>query len=315
MAEKEISWTTPAGLRAWGVLAWAYGSVALVAAVAEAASHPVVYGIAVVFIAARQHTLYVLNHDASHGNLFSAPRTNRWFANFFCVWPFLHHPEAFSFELWRRIHVLHHKFLFRSGDPNYVGRERRGDTARPPTFWILAKNLVTAPLEAIWGFLFGQQDYVGPLGYGPEVVRRVSHQGLFWRSWRQDRDLERERWGKWAFFLASIAVVYWQPSWGRILALYWLVPMYAVYPAILRWMDLTEHNWADPSGKLEHQANSRRGNLVYSLFLSDLSRHLHWEHHSNPRVPFHRLPAYSRQVRLHVTDTPAELRRGFLIWP
>src|SRR4051794_23032094 len=74
-------------------------------------SHPAIWFLSIIFIGARQHSLYVLNHEASHGNLFVSESLNKWVATVFSNLVFFHHPEAYSYVQWRRVHRLHHAFL------------------------------------------------------------------------------------------------------------------------------------------------------------------------------------------------------------
>jgi fatty acid desaturase len=71
--------------------------------------------IAVFLIAARQHTLYILNQDAAHSGLFRSPSANKWTASVLSNFVMLHHPEAWSYVQWRRVHLLHHTRYFTDG--------------------------------------------------------------------------------------------------------------------------------------------------------------------------------------------------------
>lgn len=304
------NWTQQHPLRSILGLLEVFASIGIAIAAAHLSGNIFVYVVAVFFIAARQHSLYVLNHDASHGNLFATPEWNKRVAGFFCNALFLHHPEAFSYVLWRRVHILHHAFLFTENDPNYVGRKDRGDTEEPLSIPKLLRNLASAPLEAIRNFFLGNQDYVPP---GPQRSwdkKRRRHQALLWLPIPNDREMELERRWKLVIFV-SLAILVYLTGTATFVLLYWVVPMYTVYPAILRWMDLTEHNWEVKNGRLASQTNSRLDSIVSRLFLSDSYRHLHWEHHVNPRVPYFRLKPYSHFLREAEKEKP-RLLRGFL---
>jgi fatty acid desaturase len=77
---------------------------------------------AIVLIAGRQHSLYILNHDASHYGLFRSKRINKIVGSLLSNMTMFHHPEAWSFVQWRRVHILHHRYVLSEGDLNYVGR-------------------------------------------------------------------------------------------------------------------------------------------------------------------------------------------------
>lgn len=258
-----------------------------------------------IWVAARQHSLYVLNHEASHGLLFEVSgfdskveRKNRLFAEVFCLWPFFHHPEAFSFVLWRRVHRLHHAHLFTADDPNFVGRSNQGQTQHPLSNLEIAKSCARAPWDALRNMLMGEQDYVGPDESRSWNQRRVGH----WRillDWnglhREDAELGGEQRRKLIVLLMSLSILT-MIGWEWHLFWLWIVPMWTVYPMILRWNDLTEHNWSEKSSDLRAQTNSRADKWWTLLFLSDLGRHFHWEHHLNPKVPWWKMRSYARQL-------------------
>ena len=70
----------------------------------------------IIFIAGRQHTLYILNHDASHYALFANKALNKLVATLFSNLVMFHHPEAWSFIQWRHVHLKHHSHLFTPDD-------------------------------------------------------------------------------------------------------------------------------------------------------------------------------------------------------
>lgn len=67
--------------------------------------NPMVMLLTVIFIAVRQHSLYILSHDASHYSLFKSRRVNKMVATIFSNLVMFHHPEAWSFIQWRRVHL------------------------------------------------------------------------------------------------------------------------------------------------------------------------------------------------------------------
>lgn len=260
------------------------------------------YPVTVLFIAARQHTLYTLNHEASHGNLFRSGALNRWVSSLFCVFPKFGHPELYSFHQWKRVHVLHHRHLFTAGDPNFVSRADAGDTRRRKTGWALLADCAGYGLRSAAAWLTFRQDHVDPGGRGRVDKYRVPHllavAGAPW----SDAELRSEaavRAGFWALVLAGIGSV---GGW-HVFFWYWIVPLYTAYPMILRLMDLTEHDWtaSDPA----RRTVSTRPNLFEKVFVHDFNRNLHWEHHEWPSVPAHLLP------KVHARFGRGPRRAGF----
>lgn len=256
--------------------------------------HPFLYLLTIFIIAARQHSLYVLNHDASHGNLFKSYAWNKVIATVFSNAFFFHHPEAFSFVLWRRIHRLHHAFLFTDKDPNYVGRKNAGDAIRQYSHAEVFILCVKAMIFSFYNFFFMKQDYVGP---DDIVINKKNHLSLLLFPIAQDEEMEIERKFKIIFFSVFFISLSYFGAW-KIFFLYWVLPMYTMYPFILRLMDLTEHNWyVNNSADLEKNSNTIVPGIMAKIFISDCNRSYHWEHHRFPRVPLFRLPELSMQLR------------------
>jgi fatty acid desaturase len=285
------------------VLAYAlvYGAVVGAVALAERIGHPVVYALTILFIGARQHSLYILSHDAAHNSIFTSRETNKAIATWLSNLPFLHHPEAWSYIQWRRIHLLHHSGLFSAADPNYVGRRTKGDTLAELTRPALAWRCLRTGLLSSAQWVIGRQDYVAPRG---NEISNIAHSRALFTSSRGDPEMRSERRLTWAFLVAFIAIVTALGGW-RIVALYWLVPMYTVYPAILHLMDLTEHRWSRASQDLVENTRSSRPGVVARLFLTELPRTYHREHHVLARVPVHHLPALHRVLVANRIAPPA----------
>lgn len=267
-----------------------YSLIAAAAAAGGAFPSPLAYLAAIWFIGARQHSLYVLNHEASHGSLFRSPKLNQAAATVLSNWPFFHHPEAYSFIQWRRIHRLHHAHLFTERDPNFMERRRRADAPGRVSRLLLECVLAGPRSLAAW---FQRQDYAAA-GAG-ECRKGRRHFELLLVPIAEDPEMEAERRAKLAALCAAATVIWaagalWWVFW------FWLVPMYTVYPAILRLMDLTEHRWTLESTDIALNTRSVRPGALGRWFVSDLGRSLHREHHLHPGVPFYRLEELSRRL-------------------
>lgn len=248
--------------------------------------------LAIVFIAGRQHSLYILNHDASHYGLFRSPRTNKAVATLLSNLVMLHHPEAWSFVQWRRVHVFHHIHLFTDDDPNYVGRRIRGDLERRYTRWMLCRACVKSGLTSIVQLFLGKQDYVPPKGRETRKGHLNHLRALFCR-FHGDAETETERRIKLAFFAVALASIAYFNAW-RPFVLLWLLPMYTVYPMILTLMDLTEHRWTEKTDDLNANTRSVKPSVALRLWISMLPRGMHREHHLYPRVVAADLPELGR---------------------
>ncbi|NVI96649.1 fatty acid desaturase [Myxococcus sp. AM009] len=281
-----------------------YAGIALAFAAEAWFQHPLVTLLAIVVIAGRQHSLYILNHDASHYGLFRSHKANAIVGTVFSNLVMFHHPEAWSFVQWRRVHMLHHRHLFTPEDPNWLGRHLRGDTQRPYSPGRLLWTCVKAGLLSVLEFFKGRQDYVPPQG-NHTVKWRDNHLRALLLPFRDDAEMERERRIKLLFFAVALGAVAYFGLWRPFLLL-WLLPMYTVYPMILTLMDLTEHRWTREEGDLNVNARSTRLGLLPALLISGLPRTLHREHHVFPGVVARDLPRLSALLcQARVSPEPA----------
>lgn len=242
----------------------------------------------IIFIAGRQHSLYILNHDASHYALFKSRRINKWVAIVLSNLVMFHHPEAWSFIQWRRIHLKHHSALFTENDPNYVSRKVQGDTKKSYTNWQLLSKCLLAIPQSWQSLFFGKQDYVSADALQLER-QKLHHLTTLFLPFKNDKEMNKEQRLKLIFFIFSFSAI----SYFNLLIpflIYWLLPMYTVYPMILKYNDLTEHNWHKNTEDLNLNTNSVRLNWPMKVLISFLPRSYHREHHLFPKVSVIHLP-------------------------
>ncbi|MBD2247487.1 fatty acid desaturase [Nostoc sp. FACHB-888] len=269
-----------------------YFWIAIAIAIGVYSWHPLVVLAVIVFIAGRQHSLYILNHDASHNLLFKASSKNKWVATVFSNLVMFHHPEAWSFVQWKRIHIRHHLYLFTDRDPNYVGRQKKGDTI-----------VVHGPLKLIWlcirsGIMSSFQFFIGRQDYADSRVTTEVNKGAYnhlsclFKYFKDDSEMQIESIVR-LTFIVLVGVVLSVFQWWIPFIVFWIVPMYTVYPMILTFMDLTEHRWTDTSANIENNTRSVRTGVLAKLIISALPRGFHREHHFCPRVAVTKLPELS----------------------
>lgn len=248
--------------------------------------------IAIILIAGRQHSLYILNHDASHNGLLSNKVANKWAATVFSNFAMFHHPSAWSFVQWQRTHYSHHRELFTHNDPNYTDRENSGDTLHRLTASALFKECIKAGVMAPFRFIFAKQDYTEQKG---GVIRRqyFGHLQALFYNYKNDREMRHEQYARLFFYVLSLSLLVYFHIWFIFLIL-WIVPMYTVFPMILTYMDLTEHRWDHHSRDPIFNTRSIHYGFISKMLLSFLPRGLHCEHHLYPRIVSFNLPKLSR---------------------
>lgn len=251
--------------------------------------------VAIILIGGRQHSLYILNHDAAHYRLFKTPRVNKLVASILSNFVMLHHPSAWSYVQWTRVHRFHHAKLFTQDDPNYYDRLLNKDTQKfPTTFEVIVASFKNG-LSSITRLIFSRQEYVPPKGNSCELGK-YNHLRTILLPFRDDNEMEVERIQKLIFFsFLSFVLYYFGVFWEFFI--YWIIPMYLVFPVILAFMDQVEHRWALSSNHSNNVNNNSRSihfGFIAKIFLSFLPRGLHREHHIYPRAVASQLPALSR---------------------
>ena len=141
-----------------------------------------------------------------------------------------HHPEAWSFVQWRRVHLMHHRYLFTNRDPNYLGRQQAGDTERTYTAIQLLWSCLLAIPQTIKSFFWGKQDWVNPKT-NQFVKGGINHLAALLKPITQDDEMKMERRFKLVFFSLAFTGVSYFHLWHPFL-LFWLLPMYSIYPLI-----------------------------------------------------------------------------------
>ncbi|MCG2837435.1 fatty acid desaturase [Photobacterium sp. WH77] len=253
---------------------------------------------AIILIASQQHALYILNHDASHFSLFKDKSKNIYTATILSNYVMFHHPEAWSFTQWRRIHMLHHKHLFTQDDPNYVGREMRGDTASSPSLVKIILKTLEGVKDCFLDLFFNKVSYINSKGKIYKNHRK--HFGHLFYSFEDDQEMENERKLSLMFYILSFSIITYLSLW-EVFLVYWILPMYTIYPLILRFHDITEHYWEEKSTQVEINTRSRKDGLLTKLLISPLPRGYHCEHHIFPSIPVTKLPLVNRYMKEHTS--------------
>ena len=271
-----------------------YAAVFLAIYLGLVLNNPVFSALVIIFIAGRQHSLYILNHDASHYSLFASKKINKLVATLFSNLVMFHHPEAWSFIQWGRVHLKHHGHLFTEHDPNDEGRKLAGDTEyRYSIRQLLGKCLLAVP-QTIKFLFIGKQDLVTNKGNHYQRAS-INHFAALFRSYADDDEMEFECYVKLGFFTLALIAIHIFNLWYPFL-LYWILPMYTVYPMILKFHDLTEHYWEQKSNCLYENTQSVSRSYWEKIIISFLPRGYHREHHMFPRVPVIHLPKVNKLI-------------------
>ena len=225
------------------------------------------------FIGSRMVALAeVFGHDSVHYNLFKRRSLNRrldflWFLPLFESW-----------ESYRAEHSFHHSDLLTPKDPAWQDYKRWGlwdkGNSKKRLFWM-------------W--------WIRPLLCFDSLYSLKSIlSGLL-----QDRLYRRKILAFWGFVILITALL----NGFEILLLYWIVPLFWSYPALIFWSETGEHYGAE--GDL---TRNTLGFLEW-LMISPHNDRFHYVHHAYPRIPWYKM---KKAYHLIFKDEKVPCSRGFL---
>jgi fatty acid desaturase len=247
--------------------------------------HPLLYLLAVAFIAARQHALIVMAHEAAHYRLYRSKALNDWVAELALAWPFV----FFSMQSYRRNHFPHHRHTNTPDDPDWV-RKQGPDWSFPKRPGELA-YLLLLDVTGI-GFLkfLRVASKFPPAQPEGDPERR--------RSFARGRLL----------FLAGLVTALTLLGLWKLFLLYWVVPYVTWMQVIFHVRSLAEHTAIRGRTGVFAETRSVRIGWWERMFVVPKNVNFHLEHHLYPSVPFYRqaelhrllmeLPSYRSSLQL-----------------
>jgi fatty acid desaturase len=278
-----------------------FGLIALLVAAGLAAwGHWWVVALVVLAIAAQQHALFVLAHEAAHYRMFSSRPLND------LVGRIAGTLGGISMCTYRVTHRLHHNHLYGRQDPDIA---LNGGYPRGAGY--LAKKLLidlsgwTAPKT--YAYFFGAPAINSATN---EALRPLDDTSPSLRD-----AARRDRWWVAGFHLAMPCVVLALGGVDGLLKylVLWVLPLATVLQAILRLRAVAEHG--APAG-YDSPLTAARTNLPGTGPLGWLVRfaffphhvNYHIEHHLYPAVPHYRLRALHARLREEGALEDAEVR-------
>jgi fatty acid desaturase len=240
----------------------------------------ILYPIAVICIASRQHAILILMHEAAHYRLSKNRKLNDIASDIFCAFPLF-----ISTELYRRRHLQHHQHTNTNKDPDWNAMMSHDD-------WHWPKDQIAA----IWIFL---KDVTGL------ALHKSFYSLLLWSPLKKffiKRPLNfssAEIFRFFAFYLMLLATLYAFNLWLGFFIL-WMVPSFSVLSFFVRYRTLAEHIMVES----EHELNKTRHvdpTFFERIILAPLNVNYHLTHHLFPSVPFYNLPEMHRILMRHET--------------
>ncbi|MFJ2686722.1 fatty acid desaturase [Pseudomonas sp. NPDC087342] len=245
------------------------------------------YCLAFVIIAARQHALFILYHDATHYHL-----TRHRGINDFLINLAIGVPGTVPVEFYRSLHLEHHQHTGTTRDP-----ERRFLYHQQPwKFRPLGGKLL---LRQLLGDLFiintlrNLRAYRAAGGASPTMTRPVVASGIIW--------------------LTLLSFIAWQTSAQTMLliALLWFVPLATLGTLLQKIRSIAEHSGGpDVTPGWQEWTYAWSVGSIGRFFIWPYHINLHLHHHRNANHPWHTLPGLVRADE-RLMDSRTLL---FLLW-
>jgi fatty acid desaturase len=247
------------------------------------------YPIAAIVIASRQHALLGLMHDGTHYRLARNRSVNDFLSDFFCAFPI-----GLSTELYRRQHLLHHQYTNQDGDPYWVQMQAHEDW-RWPKDHLAALRLFASDLAGLCCH---------------KTLLLLFQWSPFQPINEKNKPLPRADRIRFLIFVTGVTALLTATGTWPYFFLLWLLPLVTIFGALIRLRSVAEH-LALPS---EHELNSTRhveATALESFLFAPVNLNYHLAHHLFPSVPFYNLPKLhqillsdeSFREKAHITKT------------
>lgn len=225
------------------------------------------YCLAFVIIAARQHALFILYHDATHYHL-----TRHRGINDFLINVAIGIPGTVPIEFYRPLHLEHHQHTGSTKDP-----ERRFLYHQQPwKFRPLSGKLL---LRQLLGDLFvintlrNLRAYRDAGGASPKMTRSIAAAGIIW--------------------LTLLSFIAWQTSVQTmmLIVLLWFLPLATLGTLLQKIRSIAEHSGGpDVTPGWPQWTYAWKVGCVGRFFIWPYHINLHLHHHRSANHPWHALP-------------------------
>lgn len=229
------------------------------------------YLLAMIIVAARQHALFVLYHDATHYHLTRQRSTNDFLINLA-----IGVPGLVPIEFYRPLHLDHHQHAGTEQDP-----ERRFLYYRQP--WRFRPLSTTLLIRQLLGDLLMVNTlrniaaYKAAGGAPLSITRPLMAAALVW--------------------LMIVVVLIWQCSLQQtgLLAMLWFIPLITLGTLLQKIRSIAEHSGGPGvTPGWNHWTYAWRVGWLGRFFIWPYHINLHLQHHRTASIPWHGLPAAVR---------------------
>lgn len=210
------------------------------------------------YIGTRINAIGVQIHEASHGFLAKSRSLNDWFCNFAGAYWVLNDVESY-----RQVHLVHHSDLRESTDPDLELYDLTAAGKNPIRRRLLEDLTGLTALRRIMAYRSGVKRQ------RLHVFMNLLCQLILWLGL--------------CLTLGSVSGTFFY-------GFFWLIPLFCVFPAIIRLRIVTEHFHPDDYVQRDGRFVSRTSNASpLEIYLFGCDMEYHFEHHLLPMVPYHGL--------------------------
>lgn len=236
-----------------------------------------------IILATRQHALLMLYHDAVHGMVAKNAKLNDFIINLLVGVPFL-----LPVEIFRPLHLSHHRQLGREQDPERTilfANQHWKYQALPIVKLIRQIIADLFLLNAVKTIMAWKRD-AQKFHLNPVTLIAV----LGWIG------------------LMGIILVNVSTTMAALIVAIWILPMFTLTNLLQKIRSFAEHGGAtDYTDENHYWTYSWRVGLIGRLTVWPYNINRHREHHAKPNIPWHRLPEQAQNSAL-------DLDSAHLLW-
>lgn len=274
-----------------GMVAHAWGLIALGMAVFAIWPNPLTFILSWMLIGARQLGLAILMHEAAHGGLARNLKVNDFAGQWLCAAPVGAHLGNY-----RDYHLSHHK---------HAQTERDPDLILSAPFPITRQSLWRKVLRDLTGQTFLKQ----------RQNQFLNAMGLALRPGKgRENRAQSAREAVLPFVITNIilfAILTLTIGWWAWFVL-WLLPLATWNMLVTRLRNIAEHACLDGSLHPMRVARTTRTNILERLFIAPYWVAYHCEHHLFMHIPCYRLAEAHRYLVKNGHEAEMEIKDGYL---
>ncbi len=236
--------------------------------------HWSLYILTVIFIGSRQHALLVMMHEAVHYRLLPNRKLNDLIGNIFCAWPIM-----LNYEVYRKAHFAHHRYLMTDNDPDWNVQKEEAEYRFP---------------KKLTGFLtLFIRDIIGLGAYQQlQTIFLYKNDRTQPAPKQKSRNTKLKAYILPLLYLLALVLLYLIGMLPEFF-LYWIVPAFTWLKWSLYLRSVGEHHGLDSNKDASEQhplSRTTKVGWLSKIFIASHNVSYHAEHHLYPSVPQYNLP-------------------------